>query len=113
MGLYGGLTVADIHRRKGLKAKERILDFMGSTELIANLFRISQTEEKLKIDRVSSAAQANETHYQIAEKIRNAMTAMGTTLPENLPTPGTSIQVIERAEIRKLRKSKSTLMLDE
>jgi DNA-damage-inducible protein D len=113
MGLYGGLTVADIHRRKGLKAKEKILDFMGSTELIANLFRISQTEEKLKIDHVSSAAQANETHYQIAEKIRAAMTAMGTTLPENLPTPDTSIQVIERAEIRKLRKSKSTLMLDE
>ena len=113
MGLYGGMTVADIHRRKGLKAKEKILDFMGSTELIANLFRISQTEEKLKMDQTSSAVQANETHYQIAEKIRNAMIAMGTTLPENLPTPAKSIQVIEREEITKLRKSKSPLMLDE
>jgi len=112
-GLYGGLTVSDIHRKKGLKDKEKILDFMGSTELIANLFRISQTEEKLKIKQASSALEANEIHYQIAEKIRNAMKAMGTTLPENLPTPIKSIQVIEREEIRKLRESTTKLMLDE
>jgi len=113
MGLYGGLTVADIHRRKGLAKKEKILDFMGSTELIANLFRISQTEEKLKLDQASSAMEANEIHYQIAEKIRRAMISMGTTLPENLPTPEHSIQIIEREEIKKLRKSKTKLMLDE
>ena len=101
MGLYGGLTVADIHRKKGLKEKDKILDFMGSTELIANLFRISQTEEKLKIDQVSTASQANEIHYKIAEKIRVAMIDMGTTLPENLPTPEKSIQVI--LNVRKLR----------
>jgi DNA-damage-inducible protein D len=113
MGLYGGLTVADIHRKKGLKDKDKILDFMGSTELIANLFRISQTEEKLKIDQAASAVEANEIHYQIAEKIRIAMIDMGTTLPENLPTPDKSIHVIEREEIKKLRNSKSKLMLDE
>jgi len=113
MGLYGGLTVAAIHRKKGLKEKEKILDFMGSTELIANLFRISQTEEKLKIDQVSTASEANETHYKIAEKIRSAMIDMGTTLPENLPTPEKSIQAVEREEIRKLRESKAKLMLDE
>jgi len=113
MGLYGGLTVADIHMRKGLKDKEKILDFMGSTELIANLFRISQTEEKLKLEQPASAVGANNIHYQIAEKIRNAMTAMGTTLPENLPTPEKSIQIIEREEIKKLRNSKTKLMLDE
>jgi DNA-damage-inducible protein D len=113
MGLYGGLTVADIHKRKGLKEKDKILDFMGSTELIANLFRISQTEEKLKIDQASSAGQANEIHYKIAEKIRNAMVDMGTTLPENLPTPEKSIQTVEREEIRKLRNSQTKLMLDE
>jgi len=113
MGLYGGLTVADIHKRKRLKEKEKILDFMGSTELIANLFRISQTEEKLKIDQVSTAAEANEIHYNIAEKIRKAMIDMGTTLPENLPTPEKSIQVVEREEIKKLRDSKTKLMLDE
>jgi len=113
MGLYGGLTVADIHRRKGLNEKEKILDYMGSTELIANLFRISQTEEKLKLDQASSAIKANEIHYKIAEKIRNAMIEMGTTLPENLLKPEKSIQVIEREEIRKLRGSKTKLMLDE
>ena len=113
MGLYGGLTVAGIHRRKSLAKKEKILDFMGSTELIANLFRISQTEEKLKLDQASSAMEANEIHYQIAEKIRRAMISMGTTLPENLPTPEHSIQIIEREEIKKLRKSKTKLMLDE
>jgi len=112
-GLYGGLTVSDIHRKKGLKEKERILDFMGSTELIANLFRISQTEEKLKIEQSSTALEANEIHYQIAEKIRHAMMTMGTTLPENLPTPEKSIQIIEREEIRKLKDSKAKLMLDE
>ena len=113
MGLYGGLTVADIHSRKGLKEKDKILDFMGSTELIANLFRISQTEEKLKIEKTASAWDANEIHYRIAEKIRNAMIAMGTILPENLPTPDKSIQAVEREEIRKLRNSKTKLMLDE
>jgi len=112
-GLYGGLTVADIHKRKKLKDKEKILDFMGSTELIANLFRISQTEEKLKIDQASTAMQANEIHFKIAEKIRAAMIDMGTTLPENLPTPDKSIQLIERDEIRKLRDSNTKLMLDE
>jgi len=113
MGLYGGLTVADIHRRKKLKKNEKILDFMGSTELIANLFRISQTEEKLKKDQVGTAIEANEIHYKIAEKIRKAMIEMETTLPEDMPVPEKSIQVIEREEIKKLRNSKSKLMLDE
>jgi len=112
-GLYGGLTVADIHARKGLKPNEKILDFMGSTELIANLFRISQTEEKLRIEEASSPAEANNIHYEVAEKIRNAIMEMGATLPENLPKPDKSIQVIEREEIRKLRDPQITLMLDE
>jgi DNA-damage-inducible protein D len=113
MGLYGGLTVSGIHARKKLKKGEKILDYMGSTELIANLFRISQTEEKLKKDEVANPQQANNTHYEVAEKIRMAMIEMGTTLPENLPTPDKSIQVIEREEIKKLRESKKPLMLDE
>jgi len=96
-----------------LKEKEKILDFMGSTELIANLFRISQTEEKLKIDQTSTATEANEIHFRIAEKIRIAMIGMGTTLPENLPTPDKSIHAIEREEIKKLKNSKTKLMLDE
>ena len=113
MGLYGGLTVADIHAKKGLTEKEKILDFMGSTELIANLFRISQTEEKLKKDAVSTPVEANNVHYEVAEKIRKAMIEMGATLPEDLPKPEKSIQAVEREEIRKLRDSKKKLMLDE
>lgn len=113
MGLYGGLTVADIHDRKGLHEKEKILDFMGSTELIANLFRISQTEEKLKKDAVSTPVEANNVHYEVAEKIRKAMIDMGATLPEDLPKPEKSIQIIEREEIQKLRNSNKKLMLDE
>lgn len=113
MGLYGGMTVTDIHAKKGLKKNEKILDYMGSTELIANLFRISQTEEKLKRDEVSTAIAANNTHYGVAEKIRKAIIEMGATLPEDLPVPENSIKTIEREEIRKLRSSKKKLMLDE
>ncbi|MDR1766520.1 MAG: DNA damage-inducible protein D [Lachnospiraceae bacterium] len=113
MGLYGGMTVADIHAKKGLKKNEKILDFMGSTELIANLFRISQTEEKLKRDEVSTPIEANNAHYEVAEKIRNAMIQMGATLPEDLPKPEKSIQVVEREELKKLRRSGGQLMLDE
>ena len=79
----------------------------------ANLFRISQTEEKLKMDEIDNPQAANNTHYAIAEKIRKAMIDMGTTLPEDMPTPDKSIQIIEREEIRKLRESKKPLMLDE
>jgi len=113
MGLYGGMTVSDMHVKKGLKKNDKILDYMGSTELIANLFRISQTEEKLKRDQVSTAAAANNTHYEVGEKIRKAIIEMGATLPEDLPVPEKSIQSIEREEIRKLRNSKNKLMLDE
>ena len=113
MGLYGGLSVSDIHSRKKLGKDDKILDYMGSTELIVNLFRISQTEEKLKASEASSPEEANNTHYEVAEKIRKAMIEMGTTLPENMPTPEKSIQAIEREEIRKLRESRTPLMLDE
>jgi DNA-damage-inducible protein D len=113
MGLYGGMTVADIHIRKGLKKDDKILDYMGSTELIANLFRISQTEEKLKKDKVSSAIEANNTHYAVAERIRKAMIDIGATLPEDLPTPDKSILAVEREEVKRLRQSKKSLLLDE
>ncbi|KJS47987.1 MAG: damage-indicible protein DnaD, partial [Peptococcaceae bacterium BRH_c23] len=112
-GLYGGMTVSDIHTKKGLKKNEKILDYMGSTELIANLFRISQTEEKLKRDEITTAIDANYTHYEVAEKIRKAIIEMGATLPEDLPVPDKSVQTVEREEIRKLRNSKKKLMLYE
>ena len=113
MGLYGGLGVGDIHKRKGLDVRDKILDFMGSTELIANLFRISQTEEKLKRDGVNNANDATSTHYSVGKEVRAAIERVGGTMPEDLPTPDKSITQVEREQINKLKKSKKPLMLDE
>lgn len=113
MGLYGGLTVDDIHKRKRLKDNEKILDFMGSTELIANLFRISQTEEKLQRDKVHSCSKVTDTHYEVGTKVRKAIEDIGGTMPENLQTPEKSIKQVEKEQLRRLKDKKTKLMLDE
>ena len=113
IGLYGGLTVDDIHKRKNLKDNEKILDFMGSTELIANLFRISQTEEKLKKDKVHSCSKATATHYEVGSKVRKAIKDIGGTMPEDLPRPEKSIKQIEKEQLKRLKDKRTKLMLDE
>ena len=113
MGLYGGLTVDDIHKIKKLKDNEKILDFMGSTELIANLFRISQTEEKLKKDKIHGPSKATKTHYQVGTKVRKAIEDIGGTMPEDLPTPKKSVMQLEKEQLKKLKEKKTKLMLDE
>ena len=113
MGLYGGLTVNDIHERKKLKDNEKILDFMGSTELIANLFRISQTEEKLKKDEIHNCSKATSTHYEVGAKVRKAIEDIGGTMPEDLPTPEKSIKQVEKEQLKRLKNRKTKLMLDE
>ena len=113
MGLYGGLTVDDIHERKKLKDNEKILDFMGSTELIANLFRISQTEEKLKKDEIHNCSKATSTHYEVGAKVRKAIEDIGGTMPEDLPTPEKSIKQVEKEQLKRLKNRKTKLMLDE
>ena len=113
MGLYGGLNVADIHARKQLKTQEKILDFMGSTELVANLFRISQTEEKLKRDETDSAEDATATHYTVGREVRAAIERVGGTMPEDLPTPAKSISQVEREQLDALKSRADQLMLDE
>lgn len=113
MGLYGGLTVDDIQERKKLKDNERILDFMGSTELIANLFRISQTEEKLKKDKIHNCSKATSTHYKVGAKVRKAIKDIGGTMPEDLPTPKKSIKQVEKEQLKRLKDKKTKLMLDE
>ena len=113
MGLYGGLTVEDIHKKKKLKENEKILDFMGSTELIANLFRISQTEEKLKKDEVHTCRKAIATHHEVGSKVRKAIKDIGGTMPEDLPTPDNSIKQIEKEQLKRLKDKKTKLMLDE
>jgi DNA-damage-inducible protein D len=114
-GLYGGLDVEDIHRHKGLRDSDKILDFMGSEELAANLFRITQTESKLKRENVQGAKDANATHYTVGHKVRQTIKDLGGTMPEDLPTPEKSISQIEREQIAELKRKakKKPLMLDE
>ena len=95
-GLYNGETANDIAKRKGLRYREDILDNMGSEELAANIFRITQTESKLKKDNVSLEKTANETHFNIGKNIREVIIKNGGTLPEDLPTPDKSLKEIER-----------------
>lgn len=95
MGLYGGLKASDIKRRKGLRKSEDILDHMGSTELAANLFRATQTEEKLRRDHVHGKDQANGTHYMVGKKVRKTIEELGGTMPEDLPTPEKSIKQLQ------------------
>ncbi|MDM7329914.1 DNA damage-inducible protein D, partial [Klebsiella pneumoniae] len=91
-GLYGGLDQKAIHERKGLKKSQKILDYMGSTELAANLFRATQTEEKLRRAAVDSKQLANKTHYDVGQKVRQTIKDLGGTMPEALPSPEKSIQ---------------------
>jgi len=115
MGLYGGMSVEDIHRRKELSVRDKILDFMGSTELIANLFRISQTEEKLRRDKVNNASVANAVHNSVGREVRTAIERVGGTMPEDLQTPEKSIAQIEKEQLAELKRRARSgqLMLDE
>lgn len=95
-GLYGGLGVKEIHARKGLKKSQKILDYMGSTELAANLFRATQTDEKLRRENIQGKEKANQVHYEVGKKVRETIKELGGTMPEDLPTPEKSIKQIER-----------------
>lgn len=97
-GLYGGLGAKEIHARKGLKKSQKILDHMGSTELAANLFRATQTDEKLRREKITGKEKANQTHYDVGRKVRQTIRELGGTMPEDLPTPEKSIKQIEREQ---------------
>lgn len=101
-GLYGGLGAQEIHARKGLKKSQKILDHMGSTELAANLFRATQTEEKLRRERIKGKARANQTHYQVGAKVRQTIKELGGTMPENLPA-AESIKKVETKKRKQLQ----------
>lgn len=103
-GLYGGLGAKDIHEKKGLKKSQQILDHMGSTELAANLFRATQTDEKLRRENIKGKEEANETHFVVGQKVRQTIKDLGGTMPEDLETPKKSIKSIERAQDKKLTK---------
>lgn len=97
-GLYGGLGRKEIHARKGLKKSQDILDYMGSTELAANLFRATQTDEKLRKENIIGKEAANQAHYEVGRKVRQTIAELGGTMPEDLPTPQKSIKQIEREQ---------------
>ena len=103
-GLYGGLGAKEIHARKGLKKSQKILDHMGSTELAANLFRATQTEEKLRRENIKGKMKANQTHYNVGKKVRQTIKELGGTMPEDLPV-AESIKSIETKQ-RNLLKNK-------
>lgn len=102
-GLYNGETADDIFKRKKLRYREEILDNMGSSELAANLFRITQTEEKLIHDQIDNETDANNVHYEVGKKVRKAIADIGGTMPEKLPTPKRSLKELEK-ENKKLDK---------
>lgn len=113
MGLYGGLRVSDIHARKKLSKDQKILDHMGSEELGANLFRITQTEAKMRRDEPQGLDAASAIHYTVGKEVRETIEKIGGTMPEDLPTPEKSISQIEREQLKQLKKDRKKLMLDE
>lgn len=96
MGLYGGETAGDIKRRKKLKPNQEILDHMGSVELGANLFRITQAEDKLRRESISSKEAANKVHYEVGRTVRKTIEELCGTMPEKLPTPEDSIKQLDK-----------------
>ena len=106
MGLYGGLDAKGIHKRKKLKKSENILDHMGSTELAANLFRATQTEEKLKRENIKGKQKANQAHYEVGKKLRKTIQEIGGTMPENLPVANSIKKLSKKDKPKKLKKKK-------
>ena len=103
-GLYNGETADDIAKRKGLRYREDILDNMSSEELAANLFRITQTESKLKKDKIKTEKEANKTHYNVGAKVRKTIKELGGTMPEDLPTPKKSLKQLEKENSKSISK---------
>lgn len=105
-GLYGGLGAKEIHERKKLKKSQGILDHMGSTELAANLFRATQTDEKLRRENIKGKDQANQAHFEVGKKVRQTIEELGGTMPEDLPTPSKSVKQIEKEHKKRALEEK-------
>jgi DNA-damage-inducible protein D len=108
-GLYGGLSVRDVHQRKRLKPKEQLLDHMGSTELAANLFRATQTEEKLRRENVQNKLHANRIHEEVGRKVRNTIKELGGTMPEDLQV-AENIKKVESREKKRLKAEQKKVL---
>jgi len=108
MGLYGGLDAKGIHQRKRLKKSQQILDHMGSTELAANLFRATQTEEKLQREKIKGKQKANQTHFQVGRKVRKTIEELGGTMPENLPVAENIKKLVKTVPSKQLKRKNSS-----
>lgn len=107
-GLYNGETADDIAKRKNLRYREDILDNMGSDELITNLFRISQTEQKIKRENIKGEKEATNTHYQVGKKVRKTIKELGGTMPEDFPKPSKSLKELEKEKKQLILNSKKS-----
>jgi len=106
MGLYGGLRAQDIHQRKDLKPGQHLLDHANASELAANLFRSTQTEEKQRREGTSTKERANAAHFQVGQVVRRTIQELGGTLPEDQPVPAKSIKQLEGEERQRLQQSR-------
>ncbi len=104
-GLYGGLDAKGIHKQKDLKKSQHILDHMGGTELAANLFRATQTEDKLRNENIKGKQKANQTHYEVGKKVRQTIQEIGGTMPENLPIAASIKTVQKKIDSTKKKKN--------
>jgi DNA-damage-inducible protein D len=105
-GLYNGETRFDIAQRKNLEDGEEVLDYMGATELAANLFRITQTEDIMRKNKVSTPKEATQTHYKVGKEVRDTIKRLGGTMPEELPMPDKSIKQIESEKQKQIKDKK-------
>jgi len=113
IGLYGGLRENDIHVRKGLTSqKQKLLDYMGSEELGANIFRATQTDAKLRREGIQGKEKANRTHYQVGKKVRQTIQELGGTMPEDLSTPEKSIQELQHEEQKRIEQRQQPSLFD-
>lgn len=113
MGLYGGLRENDIHARKNLGQKDKILDYMGSEELASNIFRAAQTDAKLRRENIQGKESANQTHHDVGRKVRQTIKELGGTMPEDLPTPEKSIQQLQKEEQKRIERQQQPSLFDE
>ncbi len=110
--LYGGETEDAIHARKALKPKEKILDYMGSDELIYNAFRATLTKHRLDREQPTQKEEANKTHYEVGSDVRETIKRQGGPLPEELPTPEKSIQQVQKDEEKRIEQRQQPSLFD-
>lgn len=113
MGLYNGERARDIAARKGLKRGQAVLDWMGPDELVANLFRASQTEQRLRREPIQGKTHANRTHFEVGRAVRNFIITQGNTPPEQMPTPEKSIQQLRHDEAQRLEAERQPSLFAE